>query len=68
VIVVVNGSERELEGEATIVDVLRLLGAEQDQRGVAVALDGVVVPRGRWPQTPLHDGDRVEVVAAIQGG
>ena len=36
--------------------------------GLAVALDGEVVPRGEWEQTRLAEGQRVEVVAAIQGG
>jgi len=37
-------------------------------RGLAVALDGEVVPRSAWERTPLVPGSRVEVVAAIQGG
>ena len=37
-------------------------------RGVAVALDGEVVPRGEWETTELRDGQAVEVLAAIQGG
>ncbi|MEN3583621.1 MULTISPECIES: sulfur carrier protein ThiS [unclassified Streptomyces] len=36
--------------------------------GVAAALNETVVPRGRWASTPLADGDRVEVVTAVQGG
>ena len=39
-----------------------------EARGVAVALDGEVVPRARWQQTELPDGARIEVVAAVQGG
>ena len=37
-------------------------------RGVAVALDGEVVPRGEWEATALREGQSVEVLAAIQGG
>ena len=37
-------------------------------RGVAVAVDAEVVPRGAWTVTELHDGARVEVLRAIQGG
>ncbi|MCC5947133.1 MAG: sulfur carrier protein ThiS [Nitriliruptoraceae bacterium] len=39
-----------------------------DRRGVAVALDGDVVPRARWDDTPLTDGAEVEIVGAVQGG
>jgi sulfur carrier protein len=38
------------------------------ERGVAVAVDGEVVPRGQWTSTELHDGQRVEVLQAVQGG
>jgi sulfur carrier protein len=37
-------------------------------RGVAVAVDAEVVPRGQWPAHELHDGARVEILRAIQGG
>jgi phage head maturation protease len=33
-----------------------------------VALDGEVVPRGEWGTTPLRERQKVEVLAAIQGG
>lgn len=36
--------------------------------GVAAALNETVVPRGQWPATSLRDGDRVEVLTAVQGG
>ncbi|MDO8150717.1 sulfur carrier protein ThiS [Isoptericola sp. b408] len=37
-------------------------------RGVAVAVDDVVVPRGAWESTAVRAGDRVEIVTAVQGG
>jgi thiazole synthase len=37
-------------------------------RGLAVAIDGEVVPRSEWESTPLAEGQSVEVLAAIQGG
>jgi len=39
-----------------------------DARGVAVAINGTVVPRAAWPATDLHPGDQVEIVRARQGG
>lgn len=64
----VNGDETELRAGATLAQALALLGLQLDARGVAVAIDGEVLARERWAQTALHDGARVEVVAAIQGG
>ncbi|MET0306650.1 MAG: sulfur carrier protein ThiS [Solirubrobacterales bacterium] len=63
-----NGEPRELPAAATLADAVRESGAEQGGRGVAVALDGEVVPRGEWEATPLSEGHSVEVLAAIQGG
>jgi thiazole synthase len=47
---------------------VRESGVDGGTRGVAVALDGEVVPRSDWKSTPLAEGRRVEVLAAIQGG
>ncbi|WP_372791105.1 sulfur carrier protein ThiS [Paraconexibacter sp.] len=48
--------------------VRRVAGVDPDGRGVAVALDATVVPRGSWATTTVPDGARVEVVGAVQGG
>ena len=66
--VTVNGRPRELSAGATVASVVELLDVAPGARGVAVALDGEVVTRGRWADTELHEGSLVEVVAAIQGG
>lgn len=63
-----NGEPRELPEGATLADAVRESGAEREARGLAVALDGEVVPRGEWDSTPLAEGGAVEVLAAIQGG
>jgi len=63
-----NGEARELPAGATLADAVRESGVDAGARGVAVALDGEVVPRSRWGETPLADGQAVEVLAAIQGG
>ena len=67
-LVTVNGSEREFAAGATVADVVVLLSGVPDGRGVAVAVEGSVVPRGAWSSTLLDPGARVEVVVAVQGG
>jgi thiazole synthase len=62
-----NGDSCELPDGSTLADAARVAGAE-DARGVAIALDGEVAPRAEWASTPLAEGSRVEVLAAIQGG
>lgn len=63
-----NGRAVELADEATLADAVGEAGIEPGARGVAVAVDGEVVPRGEWQRVGLHDGQSVEVVGAVQGG
>jgi sulfur carrier protein len=64
----VNGQLRELPAHATVADAVAASGAAQDARGLAAALDGEVVPRGEWERTRVRDGQRIEVLQAVQGG
>lgn len=66
VTVSVNGAARVLAGPVTL-DVL-VATLTPAPSGVAAALNETVVPRGRWSATTLCDGDRVEVLTAVQGG
>ena len=66
--IVLNGEPRQIAEGASVRDAALLLGAEPDARGVAVAVDGEVVPRSELETHRLSDGARVEVVVAIQGG
>lgn len=62
----VNGEPRRL-GRATTVALL-VDELVSTSRGIAVAVNGEVVPRSDWDGRPLSDGDRVEVLTAAQGG
>jgi sulfur carrier protein len=66
-VITINGERRELGERATVEAAVRAAGAP-DGRGVAVALDGEVVPRGEWATTEVHEGQQVEVLRAVQGG
>ena len=63
----VNGNDREAPVGSTVDDVVRQLSPATD-RGLAVAVNGEVVPRYLWPVTPLRDGDSIEILTAVQGG
>ncbi|MCX4822501.1 sulfur carrier protein ThiS [Streptomyces sp. NBC_01142] len=62
----VNGEAREL-AVGTTLDAL-VAGLSAAPSGVAAALNETVVPRSQWAGTHLGDGDRVEVLTAVQGG
>lgn len=61
-----NGAPRTIEPTTTLGSLVD--GEVAARRGVAVAVDGEVVPRDRWDTTHLHDDACVEIVAAVQGG
>ncbi|MGZ5336844.1 MAG: sulfur carrier protein ThiS, partial [Solirubrobacterales bacterium] len=63
-----NGEPVELGEAPSVAAAVEASGATADAPGIAVALDGEVVPRGEWRRVRLAEGQSVEVVAAIQGG
>ena len=63
----VNGESEPLE-TSTLEALLAEKAVDTGQRGIAVALNGAVVPRSAWAATRLHAGDSVEIVRARQGG
>lgn len=65
-IIEVNGEQVALEPGATVETVLEQLALPP--AGIAVALNGEVVPRSAWAETPLAPDDCVEVLTAAQGG
>jgi sulfur carrier protein len=65
--ILVNGEPRERAG-ATIAELLADLGVEARARGVAVAVNGEIVPRATWDARRVAEGDRVEALTAMQGG
>ncbi len=67
-IVFVNGVSRDVERAAQLLDVLDLTSEGVVPRGIAVAVDGLVVPRAEVASTELREGARVEIVTAVQGG
>jgi sulfur carrier protein len=64
----VNGESEPLGEQQTLDALLAEKTADTLQRGIAVALNGAVVPRAAWRDTVLRAGDSVEIVRARQGG
>jgi sulfur carrier protein len=63
----INGESEPL-GAATLEALLAEKAVDTGQRGIAVALNGAVVPRTAWRETRLKPGDSIEIVRAKQGG
>jgi sulfur carrier protein len=63
-----NGDIHHEGAGRTVVEALELLHLAPDARGVAVAVNGEVVPRAGWGTFAIPEGARVEVLTAMQGG
>jgi len=63
---VINGEARQFAGPLTVAALLERLGYAEKR--IAVERNGDIVPRGRHAETPLADGDRLEIVVAVGGG
>ena len=61
-----NGEYREVAASATLAALIASLGMQADR--IAVELNGDIVQRGRWAETPVRDGDKLEVVHFVGGG
>ena len=53
---------------ATLAALLEEKAVDTRQRGIAVAVNGAIVPRAAWPDTRLRADDNIEIVRARQGG
>jgi sulfur carrier protein len=68
-VIVLNGEPIEDGDGATVAELVGRAGLDpRAARGVAVAVDAEVVPRGEWPTRIVSEGAQVEVLTAMQGG
>jgi thiamine biosynthesis protein ThiS len=62
----INGDDKEVSDSLTLAELVNQLGMKADR--VAVELNREIVPRPRWADTALHDGDKLEIVHFVGGG
>ena len=62
----INGEPRRFEGPLSVAQLIERL--QLGGKRVALERNGEIVPRGRFAEQPLHDGDRLEIVVAVGGG
>ena len=66
VLITVNGQARTAPRGISLEQLVAEL--TELPSGVAAAVGGEVVPRRKWAETAISDGDRIEIVTAVQGG
>ena len=65
---IVNGQEQSVVGTSTLLDLLIEMNFNAEQKGIAVALNAEVIARAMWADMRLRNGDRVDIIHAVQGG
>ncbi|MCC6864692.1 MAG: sulfur carrier protein ThiS [Ignavibacteria bacterium] len=63
-----NGEILFLENNILISDFITAKFNEKEPKGIAVALNNMIIPKCRWGETLLNENDNVEIVHAVQGG
>lgn len=67
--VIVNGRPRRYREKVTVAQVVEdVTEGRSDRTGIAVALNDEIVHRHEWASTTVGEGDRIEIVTAVQGG
>ncbi len=66
--IIVNGEEREIEDEITVMELLDLMDVKFRKVGLAVAINEEVVPKSEYGTRKVREGDRVEIVQLVGGG
>lgn len=64
--ITVNGEEKRYDRPMNVADLLSVLDLEP--RKIAVERNLVIVPKSLYADTPIADGDRIEIVQFVGGG
>ncbi len=66
--IILNGEEREIPREMNIMELLKEVGVQFREVGLAVAINEEVVPKSEYKTRVVKEGDRVEIVQLVGGG
>jgi sulfur carrier protein len=64
----INGELKELKSKICLSELIQQHLNNKDPKGVAVAMNGKIIPKQQWRSTTLNDVDDIEIVHAVQGG
>jgi sulfur carrier protein len=64
--ITVNGERRQFNAPLSCADLLARL--ELTGKRVALERNGEIVPRSRFPEQNVNEGDTLEIVVAVGGG
>lgn len=67
-IIKLNGQNLQLADNLKVTEFLNYHLQGKEPRGIAVAVNDMIVPKSKWDITELHENDNIEIVHAVQGG
>jgi sulfur carrier protein len=66
--ITVNGEKRLIDRELTLLELLDQMDIKVREVGLAVAVNGEVVPKSMYKERVIKEGDSVEIVQLVGGG
>ena len=64
----INGENKILQSKVNVLEFLKNELNKTELGGIAVAKNGMIVPRSKWESTEINENDDIEIVHAVQGG
>ena len=65
---IINGEKKDAGDIRTLEGLMTEMGYNTASKGMAIAVNDTVIPKGRWKTTTLNTGDTIEIIHAVQGG
>ena len=66
--ITINGEVLTVKEQMKLNEFVELRLNGKEPRGIAVALNEMIIPKSKWNETALNENDNVEIVHAVQGG
>ena len=63
-----NGDEKNIESQINLSEFIAKQLNNDDPRGIAIALNEMIIPKQKWDSVLINDNDSIEIVHAVQGG
>lgn len=66
--IILNGNEKDMSNGTNLLNLLKQYKINNDNPGVAVAVNNDVILKSNWEHIKLKENDRIEIIKAVQGG
>ncbi|KXK56755.1 MAG: sulfur carrier protein ThiS [Chlorobi bacterium OLB5] len=64
----INGESVQIAEKMSLEEFVIMRLNKKELRGIAVAVNDMIVPKSKWNETAVNENDSIEIVHAVQGG